>query len=127
MRGDSTDLLCGESPYRLQVPEFVVACWVLGVVPRVVDCIVPADPPRTPGVVSVRAMFPVAARLTCDRLCCCWANGTRFTGAGWLWLKKRPLKPAVDLVDATARSENRRLEAVGVIGTCPLTKLADWS
>jgi len=63
-------------------------------------------------------------RLICARLCCCCANGTRFTAAGCAWLKKRPFTAFDRGIAAVARSETRKLAAVGAIGTCPLTKLA---
>ena len=49
--------------------------------------------------------------------------------AGWLWLKNLAfeLKAVVRAVEVTARSENRKLELVGAIGTWPLTRVADWS
>jgi len=73
------------------------------------------------------ALIPLARPLICARLRCCCANGTRFTAAGWLWLKNFVLLKFVVLRAVTARSEKRRLEAVGAIGTCPRTKLADRS
>ena len=69
----------------------------------------------------------LARPLICARLRCCCANGTRFTAAGGLWLKNLVLLKFVVLRAVTARSENRRLEAVGATGTCPRTKLADRS
>jgi hypothetical protein len=78
-------------------------------------------------LVDGAALEVVARPLICPRLRCCCANGTRLTAAGWLWLKKCVLLKFVVLRAVTGRSERRRLEAVGAIGTCPLTKLADRS
>jgi len=85
--------------------------------------VAPRDADAAEGVAPVAVDRP----LICPRLRCCCANGTRFTAAGWLWLKNFVLLKFVVLRAVTARSENRRLEDVGAIGTCPRTKLADRS
>ena len=75
---------------------------------------------------TTRLEFPIATlpcfRLICARLCCCWANGTRLPDAGEL--KRLLLNAVARTGDVTGRSENRKLEADGAIGTWPLTRLA---
>ena len=110
---------CGELPKRRQ-PGLVAAAaacaaGALGALDRTVGT-----------MLGARLEFPMATlpccRLICDRLCCCCANGTRLADAGEL--RRLLLNAVARTGEVTGRSENRKLEDEGVIGTCPLTRLA---
>jgi hypothetical protein len=132
-RGACVPLLaaCGELPNRLQPPELAEAGDLGATAARAVDWLVTLDRGTFGAATAARLEFPIATlpccRLICARLCCCCANGTRFAGDAAGALKRLLLNAPARTGDVTGRSENRKLEDEGAIGTWPFTRLACWS